>query len=138
MLNYVSPQIILFTITPFAPAIPIQPGLHNGHYLRVSVQWGFSSGNLTHTFPAGMTMLQGVENFIRHSQILGQGCRTNRTRSIWGSGLCSVQLAGLGNASVLEVRVAGGSRERRDAKAAVRLLPLSLVLSLILVTGTAR
>lgn len=103
MLNYVSPQIILFTITPFAPVIPIQLGLHNGHYLRVSVQWGFSSGNLTHTFPAGMMMLQGVENFIRHNQILGQGCGMSRTRSIWGSGLGCVQLAEPGNTSLSEI-----------------------------------
>lgn len=103
MLNYVSPQIILFTITLFAPSIPIQLRLHNGHYLRVSVQWGFSSGNVTHRFPAGMMMLQGVENFIRHNQILGQGCGMNRTRSILGSGLYSVQLAGPGNTSLLEI-----------------------------------
>lgn len=71
MLNYVSPPIILFTITPFAPGILIQLALRKGRYLRAAVQWGFSSGDVTHTFPAGMmvVMLQGVENFIRHNQI---------------------------------------------------------------------
>lgn len=99
MLNYVSAQIMLFTITPFAPGIPSQLGLHNRHYLRVSVQWGFSGGNLTHTFPAGMMVLQGMENFVRHDHVLDQGCGMNRTRSGWGSGLGSVPLAGPGDAS---------------------------------------
>lgn len=82
MLNYVSARIVLFTITPFAPEIPIRLRLHKGHYLRVSVQWGFSCGNLTHKFPAGLIALRGAENFIRHNQTLGQGWGRNEAR-IW-------------------------------------------------------
>lgn len=60
MLNDVSAQIVLFTITLFAPEIPTRLRLHKGHYLRVSVQWGFSRGNLTHKFPAGLIALRGA------------------------------------------------------------------------------
>jgi len=137
MLNYVSPPIILFTITPFAPAVPVRLGLRNGHYLRVSVRWGFSSGNVTHTFPAGRMMLQGVENFIRRNQILGQGCGMSSTGSTWGSGLCSARWAGPGDTSLSEIGTAGGSQQCRDAESAARLLALSGLQSLILVTGTA-
>lgn len=61
MLNYVSPQVVLFTITPFAPAslssLDGTMGLSQS-----SCAGGFSSGNVTHMFPAEVVMYKERKN----------------------------------------------------------------------------
>lgn len=118
MLNYVSPPLVLFTITPFAPEVPTRLRLHNAHYLRVSVQWGFSSGNLTHTLPAES------RGSHRAAHTLAQGCW------VGGDGEQGGEFLHKGLNLWRNPTVQG-------CKSTGRFLTLSLLLSLTLVTDTA-
>lgn len=87
MLNYVSPQVVLITRTPFAPASQIAQWV----YLRTPVQAVSPVEMLLICFQQRW-WCTWEEEFTR---LLGQGCRMNRARSTWGSELCPVEITGM-------------------------------------------